>query len=425
MKRVFRIQGKDKVKDIGLRGLAEYPAVDDLNPRVAVIQALIALGLQAVGDLLQDEVTRLAGPRYARTGGQPGLVRWSAQGGSVYLLDQKLPVPVPRVRDLRRNQEVPLQTYQQLRQPRQEDLGLYRKLLLGLSCRDYHACAEALPAAFGLSPSTVSRRFIRASARKLRAFLDRRLEGYDLVALVLDGKTFAADEMIIALGITLQGEKLLLGFVQTGTENETVCAAFLRELVERGLRIDQGLLCILDGSKGLRKAVQTAFGTQAVVQRCQWHKRENVVAYLPKGQQATWRRKLQQAYERPSYAEAKAALLRCRQELRLLNESAVTSLDEGFEETLTLHRLGVFGALGTSLKTTNCLESINALVERRTGKVTSWRTSDQKHRWLAGALLDIEPRLRRIRGHRSLPLLRSALQREMQGQEGIAEHRAA
>ncbi len=425
MKRVFRIQGEGKVKDIGLRGLAEYPAVNDLNPRVAVIQALIPLGLQAVGDLLRDEVARLAGPRYARTGGQPGLVRWSAQGGSVYLLDQKLSMPVPRVRDLRRNQEVPLQTYQRLREPRQEDLGLYQKLLLGLSCRDYHACAEAVPAAFGLSPSTVSRRFIRASARKLRAFLGRRLEPYDLVALVLDGKTFAADEMVIALGITLQGEKLLLGFVQTGTENEHVCAAFLRELGERGLQIAQGLLCVIDGSKGLQKAVQAAFGTQAVVQRRQWHKRENVVQYLPKGQQATWRRKLQHAYERPSYAEAKGALLRLRSELRLLNESAVKSLDEGFEETLTLHRLGVFGVLGTSLKTTNCLESINALVECRTGKVTSWRTSDQKHRWLAAALLDIEPRLRRLRGYRSLPLLRSALQREIREQEGRAEHRAA
>lgn len=425
MKRVFGIRGEGKVKDIGLRGLANHPEIDRLRAEVAAIQALIPLGLHAIQDLFKEEVSHLAGTRYARTGGIPGYVRWSQQPGSVYLLDQKLPVPVPRVRDLRRNQEVPLQSYQRLREPRQEDLGLYRKVLLGLSCRDYHACAEALPAAFGLSPSTVSRRFIRASARKLRAFLERRLEGYEILALVLDGKTFAADEMVIALGVTLTGEKLLLGFVQTGTENETVCAAFLRELVERGLRMDQGLLCVLDGSKGLRKALQAAFGPQAVVQRCQWHKRENVVQYLPKSQQAAWRRKLQQAYERPSYAEAKGALLRLRRELRLLNESAVKSLDEGLEETLTLHRLGLFGALGTSLKTTNCLESINALVERRTGKVTSWRTSDQKHRWLAATLLDIEPRLRRIRGYRSLPLLRSAIQREIRGQEDRTEHRAA
>jgi transposase-like protein len=425
MKRVFRIQGEGKMKDIGLRGLGDYRDVDGLDAKVALIQALIPLGLQAVGDLLAAEVTQLAGPWYCRTGGQPGLVRWSQQRGSVYLADQKLPITYRRVRDLPRNTEVPLRTYQQLQTPRAADLGLFRKVLLGLSCRDYAVCAEAVPAAFGLSPSTVSRRFIRASARKLRAFLARRLDRYEIVALLLDGKTFAEDEMVIALGVTLTGEKVFLGFVQTATENEKVCAAFLRELVERGLRADQGLLCVIDGSKGLRVALQTVFGPQAVVQRCQWHKRENVVAYLPRGQQATWRRKLQQAYERPSYAEAKAALLRCRQELRLLNESAVTSLDEGFEETLTLHRLGVFGALGTSLKTTNCLESINALVGLRTAKVHRWTNSSQKQRWLAAALLDIEPRLRRLRGYRHLSVLRSALQVEIHGEESAAGHQAA
>jgi transposase-like protein len=425
MKRVFRIQGEGKVKDIGLRGLGEYRDVDGLDAKVALIQALIPLGLQAVGDLLAEEVTQLAGPRYARTGGQPSLVRWSQQGGSVYLADQKLPLPVPRVRNLPRNTEVPLQTYQQLREPRHGDLGLFRKVLLGLSCRDYAACAEAVPAAFGLSSSTVSRRFLRASARKLRAFLERRLDHYDIVALLLDGKTFAEDAMVIALGVTLTGEKILLGFVQTATENEQVCAAFLRDLVERGLQYAQGLLCVIDGSKGLRAALQTVFGARAVVHRCQWHKRENVLDYLPKGQQATWRRRLQVAYERPSYAEAKAALLRCRQELRLVNESAVKSLDEGFEETLTLHRLGVFGALGTSLKTTNCLESINALVGQRTAKVDRWTNSSQKQRWLAAGLLDIEPRLRRIRGYRSLPLLRAALQAEIRGKEITVGHQAA
>jgi len=425
MKRVFRIQGEGKVKDIGLRGLGEYRDVDGLDAKVALIQALIPLGLQAVGDLLAEEVTQLAGPRYARTGGQPSLVRWSQQGGSVYLADQKLPLPVPRVRNLPRNTEVPLQTYQQLREPRHGDLGLFREVLLGLSCRDYAACAEAVPAAFGLSPSTVSRRFLRASARKLRAFLERRLGHYDIVALLLGGKTFAEDAMVIALGVTLTGEKILLGFVQTATENEQVCAAFLRDLVERGLQYAQGLLCVIDGSKGLRAALQTVFGARAVVHRCQWHKRENVLDYLPKGQQATWRRRLQVAYERPSYAEAKAALLRVRQELRLVNASAVKSLDEGLEETLTLHRLGVFGALGTSLKTTNCLESINALVGQRTAKVDRWTNSSQKQRWLAAGLLDIEPRLRRIRGYRSLPLLRAALQAEIRGKEITVGHQAA
>ena len=413
MKRVFRIQGQGKVKDVGLRGLATVPAAEGVDRKVALIQALIPIGLKAVEETLRDEVVALAGERYRRTGGRPGAVRWCRQRGSVYLLDQKLPVIYQRVRDRLQNTEIPLSTYQQLQQPRAADAGLFRKLLHGLSCRRYEACAEAVPAAFGLSPSTVSRRFIRASAKQLRELGERRLEGDDFVALLLDGKTFAEDAMVIALGITLTGEKVILGFVQTATENEPVCAAFLRELVERGLRAEQGLLVVLDGAKGLRKAIQTVFGGQALVQRCQWHKREKVVRYLPKTQQPPWRRKLQAAYERPTYAEAKAALLRVRRELTLINESAVRSLDEGVEETLTLHRLGLFGSLGISLKTTNCLESLLSQVGTYTQRVDRWRSSDQKQRWVASALLTIEPGLRRIKGYRHLPLLRAVLQREM------------
>jgi len=412
MKRVFRIQREGKVKDVGLRGLTTVPAAEDVDSTVALIQELIPLGLKAVGEALKAEVTALAGEWYSRAGGQPGLVRWSQERGAVYLADQKLPITYTRVRDLPGNREVPLRTYQRLQEPRQADRGVLLRVLRGLSCRAYRECAEAVPAAFGLSSSTISRRFIRASARQLQALCERRLEGYDFVALVLDGKTFAEDAMVIALGVTVSGDKVLLGFVQTATENERVCTAFLRGLLERGLRPDQGLLCVIDGAKGLRKALQTVFGTQALVQRCQWHKRENVVGYLPKTQQAAWRHKLQAAYGQPSYAEARAALLRVRQELRLVNESAVKSLDEGFEETLTLHRLGLVAVLGRSLTTTNCLESIMAQLGQRTDKVDRWRSSDQKQRWVATALLDLEPRLRRIKGYRHLPLLRAALQRE-------------
>lgn len=282
-----------------------------------------------------------------------------------------------------------------------------------MSCRNYEACAEAVPGAFGLRPSTISRRFIRASARHLRTLSERRLDREEFVAVVLDGKTLADDAMVIALGITRQGQKTILGFVQTATKNERVCAAFLRELVTRGLRAESGLLGIIDGAKGLRKALQTVFGRRAVIQRCQWHKRENVASYLPKPQQVKWRRKLQVAYEQPTYEQAKAALLVLRKELRLLNTSAAASLDEGFEETLTLHRLGLFPALGVSLKTTNCLESLNAQLGQVTDKVDRWRTSDQKQRWVASALLTIEPRLRRIKGYRHLSLLFTALQAEI------------
>ncbi len=425
MPSVIRISAQGKVKDLGRTEAPNEGNLTDLDTMVPLIQALIPLGLQAFAEVMQAEVAALAGARYSRTGGQPGCVRWGRQRGSIFLADQKVPVAVQRVRDRLHDAEIPLQSYQRLQTPRAADGGLFRRVLLGLSCRDYRASAEAVPEAFGLSASSVSRRFIRASAKQLQALQERRLAGYDVVALVLDGKTFAADAMVIALGITLTGEKVVLGFIQTATENERVCAAFLRELVERGLDATRGLLCVLDGAKGLRKAITTVFGARTPVQRCQWHKRENVVAYLPAAQQAPWRRKLQAAYEKPTYAEAKAALLRGRRELGLLNESAVRSLDEGLEETLTLHRLGLFRELGISLKTTNCLESLNALVEQRTTKVDHWRSSDQKQRWLAAALLDIEPRLRRIRGFRALPLLRRALVAEGQGEEGAKIIQAA
>jgi len=328
-----------------------------------------------------------------------------------------VPVQVPRVRDRAQGRELPLETYTRLSVPRQEDRGLFRRVVLGLSERRYEECAELVPEAFGLSPSTVSRRFIHASARQLHALMERRLEGEDFVALFLDGKTFAEDAMVIALGITLSGQKVILGFVQTATANEAVCTAFLEQLVARGLRWEQGLLCVIDGAKGLRAAIRRVFGHAAEVQRCEWHKREKVVRHLPLSQQAAWRRKLGAAYEQPTYAEAKAALLAVQRELRRLNLSAVHSVAEGLEETLTLHRLGLFPQLGQSFKTTNCLESLLAQVGRRTDRVTRWVNSEQKQRWVASALLDIEPRLRRVRGYRSLPQLHVALAAHHQDRE--------
>jgi putative transposase len=399
------------------RSADSWPAeLAQLDSRVEIIRALIPLGLEAVNDLLQQEVTGLTGERYKHSrpdddgGGRPGHARWGAQAGSVFLADQKVAIQVPRVRDLQRKEEVPLRTYQRLRAPRPADELALRKILKGLSCRDYEACVEPVAETFGLSGSSLSRRFKRASARKLAELQERDLSKHDLVALFLDGKAFGDDAMVIALGITISGEKVVLGFVQTATENEKACAEFLRGLIERGLKHEQGLLTVIDGSKGLRKALASVFGEKAVVQRCQWHKRENVLSYLTEQQKPVFKRKLHAAYEKPTYAAAQSALRAVRSELMRENASAAASLDEGLEETLTLHRLGLFKELGRSFKTTNCLENLNALLGQRTDKVDYWRNADQKHRWLATALLDIEPRLRKVAGYQHLPKLRAALQ---------------
>ena len=319
---------------------------------------------------------------------------------------------MPRVRDRAAQCEVPLATYAALQTPRAHDVGLFRKVLGGVSCREYEAAAEAVPEAFGLAKSSVSRRFIRASAGELRRLQERRLDDAEWLVLVLDGKAFAGDQLVIALGVTATGEKRILGLVQTASENKRVIASFLRELGERGFPLAQPLLVVLDGAKGLRSAVRDVFG-DVPVQRCQWHKRENVVSYLAKQEQPAWRRKLEAAYAHATYGDAKRALERLYQELRIVNESAAASLAEGLDETLTLHRLKVFTELGVSFRTTNLIESVMARLEAKTHRVTRWRTSDQKLRWCASALWTVERQFRCVKGYRHLPLLKQALHRTL------------
>jgi transposase-like protein len=413
MKRVLRI-GKDvKARRAKVKEYLRRPFnLLEVDVRLQLIQELIPLGLMYVQDLLEDEVRRLAGERYKRDG-IAGYVRWSRQWGSVYIGYQRVPIEYQRVRDIRKGEEVELKVYKGLQRPQGIDEEVFRKVLSGISCRRYREAQEMIPLVFGLSSSSVSRRFRRASERRLKELKERRLDNFDVIAIVIDGKTFREDEMIIALGVTVEGEKVVLGFIQAGTENASVCRDFLNDLLERGLKIEEGILCVMDGSKGLRKAVEDVFGGYALVQRCQWHKRENVVSYLPKGKQGGFRKALQKAYEKPTYNEAKEALKRVKEELSFINESAVESLEEGLEETLTLHRLGLFKELGKSLKTTNCIESLMSLIGQKTDRVDWWRNSNQKQRWLAVALLDIEPRLNRIRGYRYLPQLRKAIQMEL------------
>ena len=403
-KRKSRRMGEVEVVDRG-----EYGDLD-LDAKIELIRSLVPLGLMHVKELLDEEVEVLAGERYARKG-EDQVRRYGRNPGSIRLAGQRVPIKVPRVRGLRG--EVALRSYQLFQERGQVDDRLLRRVLFGISCRNYEAAAEAVPGAIGLSSSSVSRAFIEASAAELRKFQERDLRGTTYVALFLDGKTFAEETMVMALGVQASGEKQFLGFVETTTENESVLTTFLRSLLDRGLDVSAGILVMVDGGKGLRAAVRKAFTRRAIVQRCIWHKRENVVSYLPRGEQAAWRRRLQLAYNRPTYQEARQALERIHHELSERNESAAASLAEGLEETLTLHRLGVAAVLGRSFRTTNALESVNALVEERCAKVDAWKNSNQRQRWLATALLDIEPRLRKVLGYRHLPKLQEAIKREL------------
>ena len=231
----------------------------ELDAKVELIRSLVPLGLMHVEELLDAEVTALAGGHYARKDASVGGRRHGSNPGTVGLAGQRVPIRVPRIRHVA-GSEIPLRSYEALHGDRAVNDVLLKRVLSGISCRNYEAAAEAIPGAIGLSGSTVSRGFIQASAAKLRELQERDLSGEDVGAVVLDGKTFAEATMVIALGITIAGGKRFLGFVETDTENARVLTPFLRSLVERGLDLSQGVLVILDGSKGLRAGKKLHLG---------------------------------------------------------------------------------------------------------------------------------------------------------------------
>ena len=162
----------------------------EVDAKVELIRSLIPLGLLHIEELLDEEVTALAGERYARKDPSVGGRRHGSNPGTVGLAGQRVPIRVPRIRHVT-EREIPLRSYEALHGDRAVNDLLLRRVLYGISCRNYAAAAEAIPGAIGLSGSTVSRAFIQASATKLRELQERDLSGEDVVALVLDGKTFA------------------------------------------------------------------------------------------------------------------------------------------------------------------------------------------------------------------------------------------
>jgi transposase-like protein len=383
-------------------------------------------------EIMEDEVITRAGEAYNREKPHGGRYRrWGSNPGSIRLGEERVPIAVPRVRDAVEEREQPLESYRRMKKGLEIDDRLEKAILRGLSQRDYEDVARRFADGFGLSQSSVSRKYQARSRKALEEFENRTLKE-DFTGLWLDGKYLAGEQIVLCLGLTIDGRKLPLGFVETTTENSEAVKGLLQDLVRRGLDFSRGLFCVIDGSKGLSKAVREVFGIHGVIQRCQWHKRENVVSYLAKKDQSEYSRKLQAAYEKPTYDEAKAALMNVHAELERLNRSAARSLTEGLEETLTLHRLGLFHLLGKSLKTTNCIEAVNSRLTKYLGKVKHWMHSDQRHRWVAMGLLEIErkdrqkttKKLRRIDNYEKLPLLRQAMLKyieERQQTNGEAE----
>lgn len=374
----------------------------------------IDLGLLVAGRFLEAEVTRLCGERYQR---QPDRqhTRYGHQPGFVTLAGQKATIPRPRVRRAGGGAEVELPLYQALQSPEAMPEAALKRLVRGVSTRNYEEVVDLARDAFGVKKSSVSRAFVKATAAAIHELSGRKLDQERFLAIFLDGVEYAGETMLVALGISEAGEKKILGLRQGASENAAVCTSLLEELRERGLDTSQPILAVIDGSKALAAAVKRVWGEKAVVQRCQIHKRRNIEAHLPEKHHDELRRLLNAAWHETDYQRAKKQLLTTVRWLERLNPAAANSLREGLDETLTVVKLQLPELLRRTLATTNPIESALSVTRTVTARVTRWRDGDMRLRWCTAGLLRAEQKFRRIKGFRHLPELARALLREVQG----------
>jgi len=415
MKRRYQIEQQRAVQQF--RRIA-----NEQNPNIQMILPLadiVSLLQQGVGNLLRqaglelmhlvmdEEVKSLAGERHQQHEGRRAH-RWGKEDGYCVVDGQKVPIRRTRLRTADKR-EKRLGSYELFQRSGPIQASVWDKMMRGLSTRNYGAVVKDFQNAYGIEKSAVSENFIEASREKVKQLMERPLGELRLCAVLIDGTPFKDRQMIVALGIGCDGTKTVLGIREGATENATVVSALLSELVERGLDFSTPRLYILDGGKALHAAVRRHAGEAAFIQRCQVHKKRNVVDHLPDEHKADVRKKLQNAYAMSEYSDAKRALEKLHRELMDLNPSAARSLEEGMEETLTVHRLRVPDQLRRTLSCTNVIESAFSIVETVCRNVKRWRPGDQIERWVGSGLLVAERQFRKVIGHRQIPLLLSSM----------------
>jgi len=378
-----------------------------------LLAASVAIGLDVLDEMMQAEVVGLAGPK-GRHDPERSCVRHGTEAGSVTLGGRKVPIRRPRVRDITENTEMPLVTY---RMAHREDLlarHMVGAILAGLSTRRYPAALEPVgggveAASAGASKSSVSRRFVAATAERLTRLMSRRLDDQRWLIVFIDGFTFGEHLLVGALGVTAEGVKVPLAVAEGTTENKTLVTRLLADLQDRGVDVSDGVLFVVDGSKALTRGIPAVFGAKAMIQRCRIHKERNVLDHLPDGEHAWVRTKLRAGWANPDPDAAASELEALARALQRKHPGAASSLREGLEETLTVTRLGISGTLLKTVFSTNPVESMIEIVRDHASNVKRWRDGEMALRWAAAGMEAARSQFRRVKGYRQLPQLAAAL----------------
>lgn len=377
----------------------------------ALLELVFGSGLSVLQALLEQERAQLCGQRY-RHNAERAASRAGFAPGELVLGGRRVTVPRPRVRSSE-GKELPLPSWATFGAEDPLNARAVEQMVLGVATRKYGRSLEPLPEGTksrGTSKSAVSRRFVAATAKNLTDWLGRSLADLSLAALMIDGITCGEHTVLVALGIDEQGSKHILGLWEGATENEVACKGLMSNLVERGFDATRAMLVVIDGAKAIHKAIRDAFGKRALIQRCQVHKKRNVLEHLPEKLRSSIGATLSTAYGSRDPKRALEMLNKLARQLERKHPSAAASLREGMEETLTVLSLGITDdALRRTLATTNPIENLNSCLRRTHRNVTRWQDGTMVLRWVAIGLQEATKGFHRLKGSKGMPQLVAAL----------------
>jgi putative transposase len=380
--------------------------------RYGLMELSMSLGLEVMRIMLEEDVTQYAGPKGKHKSEERTGYRHGTDKTTVVMGGKKVRVDRPRVRATDGSGELPLETLGLFQSEDPLNKAIMAKLLSGVSTRKYARTVEGDTAdAVCTSKSEVSRRFIEGMDTLMNEFFSRKLD-QDYPVMMIDGLELGKMTILAAMGIDSDGKKRILGIAEGGSENSTVVKNLIEDLINRGLDATRPRLYVLDGGKALHKGVMDIFGTEALIQRCQVHKKRNVLSYLPASEQTNVSVAMTMAYREFEYEAAKAKLKCIASNLEYRYPKATASLLEGLEETLTVHRLKIPGMLRETLCSTNPMESANSACRGIIRRVSNFRDGEMALRHAAAGFIEAERGFRRIKGYRQLPVLMTMLENQ-------------
>lgn len=387
--------------------------VSQLNLTLSSIdmqQMLLAKAKEAVlstaVELLEQDMKRLCGEVFARKSAGDFCHRGGSEMTSLMIDGSKLPLRRPRAR--KNGKEVELPSLVGMRDRELLDSQMLHRIVNGISTRNYSGVVNSFSEKMGVSKSSVSRAFKRASKEDLDTINGADLSNQRFVAILIDGTGVGGATQVVAVGVTDDNQKIPLGLKEGDTENAAVVKDLLTSIIDRGFTLKASrILAVLDGGKALRAAVKAIWGDAVVIQRCWLHKLRNIKDYIPETNHGQLWRRMKKIMGLNSCAQAEQEIKSLADWLSTISHDAEKSLHEAGNELLTVHELGLVGEFRNSLSSTNIIESLIGVAKTKMKNVKNWNyhpttkngvARDKALRWVAMAIQSHRPKMRRLRG---------------------------